>query len=102
MFLQPPLFEEKVHLRVREQPLCSTNPLARWVVEILSVVPVNSKKLVPFSKKTILYQSYVKPFVKRSLEKRDSKSVKTIIKVSQIASVFEVKEKKITCKVNFF
>ena len=43
MFLQPPLFEEKVHLRVREQPLCSSNPLARWVVDILSLALVNPK-----------------------------------------------------------
>ena len=67
MFLQPPLFEEKVHLRVREQPLCSTNPLARWVVEILAepvVCTCEFQKASLFFLKNIVHQSYLKPFVK--------------------------------------
>ena len=29
------VFEQKVHFREHEQPLCNSNPLARWVVDIL-------------------------------------------------------------------
>ena len=89
MFLQPPLFEEKVHLRVREQPLCSTNPLAKWVVEIVSVVPVNFSKKYSISKLSEI-------FCKKIIGKKVFKIGENYYLGVTIASVFEIKLKKIT------
>ena len=100
MFLQPPLFEEKVHLRVREQPLCSTNPLAKWVVEIVSVVPVNFSKKYSISKLSVIFCKKI--IGKKDYRKKGFKIGENYYLGFTIASVFEVKLKKITYKVNFF